>query len=262
MTASDLSRLQSFDDLTAQIWHDPRATPTARELLHAMAWALLRDQSRPAGREYWNSVGRLLGRDRIGGWRYRELIAQDAPRYIPPIMQRGSARMNVCEAPRLRPYQPRAQDAGVRCLFEHHPHLGECRPVTTWTAAPKQTRPALQPSLTCGAPGKWDLHLVERDPQTGWHIDHWFCTRHRDHFERVKQQLAAAPEAPEPIPNTGGLIGCYFACDLERLYKQQEPHWKPPGYGLCADDWPTPGRDAVLPRKPRLRLIVGELADA
>jgi len=258
--ADEMARLQSYDDLTAQIWHDKRATPGARELLLAMAWTLLRNPERPTGRDYWNAVGRLLGHDRIGRWRYREQIAEDAPRYNPPILQPGAARASVCEAPRLRPYKPRTQDTGVKCLFEHHPHLGECRPVTIYTDSAHQPRPAPQPSLTCGASGT--LHLVERDPQTGWHIDHWFCARHREHYQRVKTQLAGAPAAPEPIPNTGGLIGCYFKCDLQRLYTQQLPDWKPPVYGLCADDWPTVDEAAARPRKAALRLIVGELTGA
>lgn len=210
-----MARLQAFDDLIARVWHDTRMTPGARDLISAMAWTLERDPQRPTGRDYWNKIGRLLGRERLD-WRYKELIADDTPRYEPP----NTWHTRACEAPRIR---------------------------TTGT---------------CGAPPKWDLHLVERDPLTGWHIDRSFCNRHRDHYDRVKAQLAAAPEAPEPIPNTGGLIGCYFKCDLERLYAKFAPYWKTPVYGLCADDWPVPGQDAARLRKPRLRLIIGELVDA
>lgn len=215
MSADDLSRLQSYDDLTACIWHDKRCPPGTRELLLAMAWVLLRDQTRPAGADVWRTVGTLLGRDRIGRWRYRQLIAADAPRYEPP----NTLHAAFCEAPRVR-------TVGV-----------------------------------CGERASVNCHAVERDPRTGWCVDHWFCARHRDHYERVTAQIAAAPAAPEPIPNTGGLIGCYFACDLERLYRQRAPHWVPPTYGLCADDWPTPGVDVARSSRPRLRLIVGEMAE-
>jgi hypothetical protein len=128
-------------------------------------------------------------------------------------------------------------------------------------AASVAVKPTAEPSATCDAPAKLDFHLVERDPLTGWHISHDFCGRHRDHYERVKTQLANAPEAPEPVPNVGGMLPCYFKADWARVYADMRPGWTEPVYGLAADDWlGVVGGDVAL-RHSRLRLILGELAD-
>jgi hypothetical protein len=73
--------------------------------------------------------------------------------------------------------------------------------------------------------------------------------------EQVKEQNAAAPE---PIPNAGGLLPCYFEADWVRLYGQHQEwdQWVPPVYGVCADDWPIPGKEPV-PQRARLRLVIG-----
>jgi len=102
---------------------------------------------------------------------------------------------------------------------------------------------------------------------TGWRIDHWFCTRHKDHADRVRAQVEAAGPAPEPVPNVGGLIPCYFKGDFERLYRDATGRnryfrWEPPVYGLCADDWPAVDGAVARPRKAGLRLIAGESAGA
>jgi hypothetical protein len=100
--------------------------------------------------------------------------------------------------------------------------------------------------------------VVEKDPVTGWHTNHWFCTRHHSHLARVREQVKEQNEAaPEPIPNKGGLLPCYFDSDWERLYSwAQGWEWKPPSYGYRADDWPVPGKDPIVQRA-RLRLVVG-----
>lgn len=260
-TADDLARLVSYDELTTQIWQDKRATPGARDLLMAMAWVLLRDPERPLRKEYWEKVRLMLGKDDLGKWRVNTLVREDRPRYEPPSRWAGRS----CEAPRIRPRKPKEVpgplnllDTGA-CLLGHHPHLGPCKH-TTVTAEPQ---PATAPSTTCDANAKPEYHLIERDPLTGWYIDHWFCPRHRDHYERVRTQLEAAPEAPAPIPNRGGLIGCYFETGLEELYSRQAPHWKPPIYGMRADDWPsTPEAAQLVPKHRRLRLIIGDLVGA
>lgn len=265
----DLSRMQSFDDVTARIWRDKRCTPGTRELLLALAWIMDRDPNcndpdtpkAERGKYLWRQLGIMLGVER-GRPRYKQLVADDAPCYQPPNTWPNRA----CEAPRIRAYRPRTSDAApivsVTCLIRH-PHLGECRHSVVPGAVAPAVKPAVaEASTLCGATPKPDFRLVERDPLTGWHIEHWFCTRHRDHFERVKAQLADAPPAPEPIPNTGGLLPCYFKADWERVYTQVRPHWKAPVYGLAADDWPGVISGGMTPRRPRLRLIVGELADA
>jgi hypothetical protein len=104
--------------------------------------------------------------------------------------------------------------------------------------------------------------VVERDLRTGWETVHWFCTRHKDHAIRVRAQVERAGEPPVPVPNVGGLLPCYFKAPWERMYASMAPHWEPPIYGLCADDWPTtPEAAQLVPKRPRLRLIIGDLVD-
>lgn len=264
----DSSRLQSFDDLTTRIWRDKRCTPGTRELLLAIAWVMARDPdyagvpNTERGRDLWRQLAGMLGRDgRLRRPRYKQLVADDAPRYEPP----NTWTHRACEAPRIRAYRPRASGNGVvsaTCLIGQHPHLGECRRTVIHSDAAVAPKLAPDQSATCDASPKFEFHLVERDPLTGWHIDHYFCARHRDHFERVKAQLANAPEAPEPVPNVGGLLPCYFKADWARMYSWTRPGWTAPEYGIAAEDWPGVVSGDVMPRHPRLRLIVGELADA
>ncbi|WP_371523251.1 hypothetical protein [Kitasatospora sp. NBC_01300] len=110
-------------------------------------------------------------------------------------------------------------------------------------------------------------HVIEKHPETGWHQVHWHCTRHRGELERARRRLAEPNKrAPEPIPNQGGLMPCYYdfnsgwATVYRHVLGQQ---WQPPVYGMRADDWPLPGRQPV-PQRPRLRLaaIDGELLDS
>lgn len=227
MTVDDLARLQYYDDLTARVWNDQRATPLVRELLLALAWITERDPAyrdpertrRERTRHVWQQARRMLGHDALGRARYKEAIAQDAPRYEPTDTWANA----VCEAPRVR-----SRIAAV-----------------------------------CGRRASLQHHVVERDLRTGWQVDHWFCSRHRDHAARVRAQVRAAGEPPEPLPNTGGLLPCYFRADFASFYAKCRPGWTAPACGICADDWPT-GPDAaeLVPRKPRLRLITGELVDA
>lgn len=264
MTPNEMARLKSYDELTARIWRDKRPTPGARELLLALAWVTERDpdlgtiRRAEQGKYLWKQLRAMLGCDSLGRPRYKQLVADDAPRYEPP----NTWPHRACQAPRIRAYKPRTPDTSDKCLLQHHPHLGECRYTIVHIDAATAAKPDPKPPTVCGAPPKWDYHLVEKDPRTGWHIDHYFCARHRDQYERVKAQLDAAPEAPEPVPNTGGLLGCYFLADWARMYTEVRPGWAAPGYGLCADDWPGVVSGGATPRRPRLRLIVGELADA
>lgn len=267
MTFDDLSRLHAYDDLTARIWRDKRCTPGTRELLLAIAWVVARDpeycrltgSSAGGGRYLWGQMAAMLGAER-GRPRYKQLVADDTPRYEPP----NTWPDRVCEAPRIRAYRPRSSGAPLSsptCLIGQHPHLGGCRytVVHSDTSAPA-VKPAAEPSAICGADPKSDFHLIERDPRTGWHIDHYFCARHRDHFERVKTQLANAPEAPEPVPNAGGLLPCFFKADWAQMYTLMRPHWKAPMYGIAADDWPGVISGNMTPRRPGLRLVLGDLA--
>jgi hypothetical protein len=98
-------------------------------------------------------------------------------------------------------------------------------------------------------------YAVEKLPETGWHKLHYFCTRHQGELRKAKarfQEPNAA--APEPVPNWGGLLPCYFESDWERVYRGYlGARWQPPVYGLRADGWPLPGVEPV-PQRARLRL--------
>lgn len=99
--------------------------------------------------------------------------------------------------------------------------------------------------------------VLEKDPRTGWVIPHWFCRRHTDHAKRVGAQVRDLNEqAPEPIPNRGGLLPCYFTAPWETVYRRYAPGWQPPVYGLAADAWPAPG-SVAFPSRARLRLVAG-----
>lgn len=236
MNSSDLADLMAYDDMCARIYADKRMPPGTRELALALAWADARDPDRHDKAKGGNlrRVSRILGRTRTGQWRYKLLIAEDAPRYEPP--DRDGWRTGSCEGPRLRPYQPRGMTDYGKAM---HAQKAEGKP------------------LVCGTDA--NIAVVERDLVTGWQRTHWFCRRHVDQAERVKEQLARAGDPPPPIPNTGGLLPCYFMPEaLERLYRATDPHWQPPYYGICADDWPLPDLQ-VVPRRPRLSLVVSDL---
>jgi hypothetical protein len=210
-------------DRAARIWADERlrkATGT-REVVLALEHLLTR-RNPPAGKPMWTALREMLGTDQTGRPRMRELIGDDAPRYEPDRAAYWLGR--ICEAPRVRP----------------RPYDPSGRP----------------PSTMCDANATLDV--VEADPVTGWEIRRWYCTRHRDHYERVQEQIkqdAATREKVEPIPSRGGLLPCYFQADWERVYAKYRPHWKPPVYGLSADDWPAPGRAAGRIIHPRLRVV-------
>lgn len=214
------------------IYADQRADPQTRELLIAMAYAISIGQHPDTN--LWNTVSTALGRTNTGRPRHKELVRRDVPRYVEP--GRESLIEGICEAARHRPYTPR--DAS---------HYGKA----------KATDDHRNTDRVCGAHGT--LHVTERDPRTGWHILHWFCSRHRDQAARVRDQVAEQNEAaPEPIPNAGGLLPSYFQADWVKVYRWAlgNPLWEPPSWGICADDWPVPGQDPI-PSRSRLRLIVG-----
>jgi hypothetical protein len=262
-TTDDVARLRSYDEFTTRLWFEKRASPLVRELLLALAYVLEHapaagpDLSRKdRGRLLWQAVSGLMGVNERGRARYKDAVAADAPRYEPANTWPTAA----CEAPRVRVQEPRRATTTIRCAYPHHPHLGQCRPVkrigpaegaVVWKPAPV--------GAVCGARPNPELHVVERDLRTGWQVDHWFCTRHKDQAARVRAQVEAAGEPPVPVPNVGGLLPCYFKAPWQRMYSSMARGWEAPVYGLCADDWPTtPEAAQLVPKKPRLRLIVGD----
>jgi len=253
-------RLEAADkhaEIVHRIYTDHRAGPEPRELLLAVAYACV-IAPRENGRGPLQIAARLLGRDAVGRPRFNALISADAPRYEPP---RDAGDWNPggapgCQAPRLRPYvyRPRKQvgpeseeDAPVPIHRDRPPIVH----VAPGHVPPEDFR---NKRGICGA----DSHhrVVEKDLRTGWVIPHWFCRRHTDHAERVAAQVREQNEqAPEPIPNRGGLLPCYFKAPWETVYRHYTPGWTPPTYGLAADDWPTP-ESAQMPSRTRLRLVV------
>lgn len=197
-----------------------------------MVWIQHRDPSRPTGRPFWDKLISLLGHDQTGHPRLTGLLADDAPRYVPPPQVR--ANRGVCEGPRLRPRRLRPADPNT---IVHVPP-GHIDPITD--------------ERTCGAPAT--INVVGYDMNTGWANAHWFCCRHQQRAEEVRAQITTAGDPPEPIPNRGGILPCYYTANWQHLYSLHRPGWRPPHHGLCADDWPTPTHRHI-PRPPRLTVI-------
>ncbi|MGA5599006.1 hypothetical protein ACPCSE_32720 [Streptomyces cellulosae] len=251
-----LDRAEAYAKTVHQIYRDRRAAPPARELLLAVAYALFVAPGEPG--RVLNTAARALGRSSATGRpRFDALVADDAPRYEPPraAADWGPGQAPGCEAPRLRPYvyRPRrpatsgdeAAAVPLRPLPEPVVHVGP------GYVPPVDYRNERQ---ICGA----DSHhkVLELDPRTGWVLPHWFCKRHVDHAERVAEQVREQnAAAPEPIPNRGGLLPAYFKAPWEDVYRHYAPaSWKPPSYGLSADDWPDPGNPPPV-RSRRLRAV-------
>lgn len=231
----DLRRLQTYDELVARIYADNRIPPDTRELALAMAWTQHRatEQHTPHDPAFWDRLRDLLGSDHYGRPRLTPLLASDAPRYKPP--QGVQARSGICEGPRVRPYRPRRQ-ADSNCVVYRTPgHVDLARE-----------------ERMCGAHAT--IKVIEHDPITGWRRAHWFCRRHEDRAEEVRAKINTLGPPPEPIPNTGGLLPCYFAADWPAIYAEHRPGWQPPYYGVRADEWPRPEFDHV-PRPPRLAIV-------
>ena len=229
-TAGDMADLMAYDDLCARIYADIRMPPGTRELALTLAWTALRDPARRFSTANTARAGRILGRD-DRGYRLKALFSEDVPQYEKPHAWGG-----LCDGPRLRPY--------VRRGYGYSDEEAERR-----TAG----------GTRCGESAREKEY--EYDMTTGqvartW----WFCSRHKADQQRVRQQLAQRGTPPPAIPNRGGLIACYFDQDAAaELYKWACPWWTPPYHGICADDWPTPDGMELVPRRPRLALIIGGL---
>ena len=261
---------RSFAELVAAIYEDPRVGHETRELLLAVAYAVDLAK-REDGVSPLKIARRKLG-VHAGRARYDRLIANDAPRYELPYQAQERCNLGpACEAPRLRPYRPRPYKPRTQPEQSELPEPTPIRPtpippeIAAFANAMKK-----QATATYTPPKDWRTEdgvcgagshhrILEKDPRTGWVTAHWFCKRHKDHADRVAEQVRTQNEAaPEPIPNTGGLLPCYFKADWEKVYRHYRgKFWEPPSYGLCADDWPTPGETRTLPSRGRLRMVVG-----
>lgn len=262
---------KSFPQLVAAIYEDPRVGHEARELLLAVAYAVDLAK-REDGVSVLKVARRKLGADNIGRARYDRLVADDAPRYELPDQAQELAThypAPACEAPRLHPYKPRPYKPRTQTNPPDVPVLADEAVARRLPPPIVHVMPGYTPPRdwrtedgVCGAPSRH--RVLEKDPRTGWATAHWFCKRHKEHADRVTEQVRVQNEqAPEPVPNTGGLLPCYFKADWAKVYQHYRPRWEAPSYGLCADDWPT--ADQALPsRHSRLRVVLGggELEDA
>lgn len=232
---------KTFPELVTAIYEDSRVGHETRELLLAVAYAVDLAK-REEGVSALRIARRKLGVEHGRYARYDRLIADDAPRYE-PAWRHSSIRFDrpACEAPRLRPYRPRP----YKPRTQPDPDVVEPTPLRPLPPTIVHVEPGYTPPRdwrtedgVCGA--RSDHRVEEKDPRTGWTTAHWFCKRHHDHAERVAAQVAAQnAAAPEPVPNTGGLLPCYFAADWAKVYAHYARGWTPPSYGLAADDWPT-----------------------
>lgn len=220
-----------FAKYAHRIYQDKRADTRSRELLLAVAYAVTMapiDEDVEEWSSVWRAICSAIG-SAVTDWDgLRSRIREDIPRYEPPGRRWGTDPLDRrCSGPRVR----------------FHPD------------GPDDFRNKLK---ICGA--RAHDKVVEKDPVTGWHTNRWFCERHGDQFRRVQEQVKEQNEqAPESIPNRGGLMPCYFESDWVELYRWSlhgSSTWKPPSYGVCADDWPIPGKEPV-PQRARLRLILG-----
>lgn len=109
----------------------------------------------------------------------------------------------------------------------------------------------------CGKRGTTSFRVT--NPADGtWHIAS-FCSRHEDYSREVAAMETAQRKAggiPEPLPNCGGLLPCYFDWDWPDAYATAKPGWEPPRVGICADDWPVMAKVAAM-EPPTLSVLEG-----
>lgn len=125
--------------------------------------------------------------------------------------------------------------------------------------------PMVRAKRLCGRSAMYGFS--EFDPATGWATSWNFCNRPRcrEYMRPIEARAKDSHKrAPEPIPNTGGLLPLFFAWTWESKYRKAlellrfKASWEPPSYGLSADEWPeVPGQEK--PKAfPKLRLIASE----
>ncbi|MHA4819464.1 hypothetical protein ACXZ65_34505 [Streptomyces aculeolatus] len=244
---------QDFYEFAKRVYADDRAGADARSLLLALAFAV---RAEPGdGKAQWALVRQALGTPPVHLVSRRSLTAlieDDVPRYTPPEHLPGGydPTRRTCQGPRLRPYRTRMD-----------PSRFSARQIAA--QARRDEEDWRNTEGVCGERGQ--ISVLEKQPGTGWHITHYFCNRHQAEARRVREQVREQNQrAPAPIPNQGGLLPSYFDADWLDVYRRcRGPQWEPPVYGICADDWPVPGREAV-PMKARLRIasVDGELIGA
>lgn len=218
VTADDRAAVFRYDQLVTRVYGERRMPSGTRDLILALGWVTLRDPRRHDPEvTTWVRTREVLNADNKRMW---TLIGEDAPRYDAWFTENDDP--HGCQAPMVRV------------------------------------------DRLCGRSTLYSFS--EFDPATGWVRSWGFCSRPRcREYGRPIEERArhSATVRPEPIPNVGGLLPLFFAWDWEkRYYKASElgvvPRlacWKPPSYGLSADEWPeVPGQEK--PKAfPKLRLI-------
>ncbi|WP_030592847.1 hypothetical protein [Streptomyces anulatus] len=135
-----------------------------------------------------------------------------------------------------------------------------------WHAEPRGCQaPMVRADRLCGR--STVTGFCEFDPHTGWARFWGFCGRPRcrAYGEPIAERAHhSATKRPEPIPNTGGLLPLFFTWNWEARYAKamnvikRNPSWKPPSYGLSADEWPPIPGNAPVKAFPKLRLVVSD----
>jgi len=255
---------KTFPEFVAAVYEDPRIGHETRELLLAIGYAVDLAK-RDEGVSPLKTARRKLGVEHGRQARYDRLVADDAPRYELPWQAQDRHTLGIptaCEAPRLRPYRPRQ-------AVPYVPDPDAPVPIRPYTLPPELAALKEEALANYKPPRDWRTEdgvcgagshhrVLEKDPRTGWVTAHWFCKRHKDHADRVTEQVREQNEqAPEPIPNTGGLLPCYFKADWEKVYRHYRRGWEPPVYGLAADDWPSADETIRPTRHSRLRVVAG-----
>jgi hypothetical protein len=188
------------------------------------------------------------------------LIGRDPNRFNAGVWVRAEAILG------FKKYGRHAQSVAALLVADDLPRYEMDRTSPEWL---DQTcdAPMIRRAGLCGQPAADNSYTV--DLTTGWRTPVWFCRRHAE-FGRDCNLALANAAAPEPIPNRGGLLPCYFsrksgsngwvqnykwAAHTADPWLREE--WMPSKYGVYADDWPTPG-NASEPRPPRLRLVIDD----
>lgn len=192
------------------------------------------------------------------------LIARDPNRFNAGVWQRAEAILGT------RQYGGKTQSIAGLLVASDIPRYEDDRSIPAWH---DQTcdAPMIRRAGKCGQPARDNSYTA--DPTTGWRTPVWYCRRHEGFG---KDSDCALRDAPEPIPNRGGLLPSYFrrkngiegwVYDYRWAYHQKNPFaykaWEPPSYGVDARLWPTPGGDdgPAIPDVPQLQLVAtdGEL---
>ncbi|MGW5690305.1 hypothetical protein ACWEWX_04845 [Streptomyces asiaticus] len=247
------------------------AAGTAR-VMHAVSDGPHTKRKGGGGRDGYDAVVAALYRNPRMTRKTREialliawLIARDPNRFNASVWTRAEAILGS------RKHGRHTQSVAALLVADDVPRYEDETPTreSQTCEAPMIRRPG-----PCGQ-ATWD-YSYKADPETGLRTPVWFCRRHADFGRDLNLSLA---DAPEPVPNRGGLLPCYFPlksglAGWEANYRwavhNEDPWrreaWQPPSHGVSAELWPTPvnaGQQGSPLSVPKLQLVAvdGELVD-